>query len=203
MQWHTFNNFSLLQLHQYLMKWWNHISSSVFLKVNKKPRISVNYLEEIPEIYRKRNFERKRLIWYLKLILIPLLKSWYRFKGLYDVKALFTFIPTNLATECVDKLLTENTNLLAQLTSLNKNDMLRLLEICIHSTIFQWNNKIYQQCHGTPMGSPISVTLAGLTMQSIEQDCIIEKISLRYHCNHPRKFNKSSTHSPQQYQSAH
>ena len=47
-----------------------------------------------------------------------------------DVKALFTSIPTNLATECADKLLTENTNLLAQLTSLNKNDILRLLEIC-------------------------------------------------------------------------
>ena len=88
----------------------------------------------------------------------------------FDVKALFTSIPTNLATECVDKLLTENTNLLAQLTSLNKNDILRLLEICIQSTIFQWNNKIYQQYHGTPMGSPISVALAELTMQSINQN---------------------------------
>ena len=90
----------------------------------------------------------------------------------FDVKALFTSIPTNLATECVDKLLTENTNLLTQLTSLNKNDILRLLEICIQSTIFQWNNKIYQQCHGTPMGSPISVALAELTMQSIEQEAL-------------------------------
>ena len=90
----------------------------------------------------------------------------------FDVKALFTSIPTNLATECVDKLLAENTNLLAQLTSLNKNDILRLLEICIQSTIFQWNNKIYQQCHGTPMGSPISVALAELTMQSIEQEAL-------------------------------
>ena len=89
-----------------------------------------------------------------------------------DVKALFTSIPTNLATEWVDKLLTENTNLFAQLTSLNKNDILRLLEICIQSTIFQWNNKIYQQCHGTPMGSPISVALAELTMQSIEQEAL-------------------------------
>ena len=88
------------------------------------------------------------------------------------MKALFTSIPTNLATECVDKLLTENTNLLAQLTSLNKTDILRLLEICIQSTIFQWNNKIYQQCHGTPMGSPISVVLAELTMQSIEQEAL-------------------------------
>ena len=90
----------------------------------------------------------------------------------FDMKALFTSIPTNLATECVDKLLTENTNLLAQLTSLNKNDILRLLEICIQSTIFQWNNKIYQQCHGTQMGSPISVVLAELTMQSIEQEAL-------------------------------
>ena len=46
---------------------------------------------------------------------------------------------------------------------------MKLLKVCVEATCFQWNNTIYQQIQGTPMGSPISVVLAEMTMQSIEK----------------------------------
>ena len=38
----------------------------------------------------------------------------------------------------------------------------------MNRTCFQFNNKFYKQTFGTPMGSPISLTLADLVMQDLE-----------------------------------
>ena len=46
---------------------------------------------------------------------------------------------------------------------------MNLLNICMEANYFQWNHQIYKQIHGTPMGSPISVVLAEMTMQCIEK----------------------------------
>ena len=55
------------------------------------------------------------------------------------------------------------------MTPLNIDDILKLIEICLKSTFFQWHNQIYQQIKGTPMGSPISVIIAEITMQMFEK----------------------------------
>ena len=54
--------------------------------------------------------------------------------------------------------------MLSQLTSLSSDDVLTLIDICFKGAVFQQNNVIYKQEHGTPMGSPVSVVLAELSM---------------------------------------
>ena len=44
-----------------------------------------------------------------------------------------------------------------------------LIKICLESTFFQYNEKLYKQILGTPMGSPISVVIAEIVMQKIEK----------------------------------
>ncbi|PFX22048.1 hypothetical protein AWC38_SpisGene13437 [Stylophora pistillata] len=44
-----------------------------------------------------------------------------------------------------------------------------LLNICLTSTYFQYNGKHYKQLHGTAMGSPVSVVIAEIVMQNIEE----------------------------------
>ena len=53
-------------------------------------------------------------------------------------------------------------------TSLEKKDIIHLNRLCLESTFFQYNNKIYKQITGTPMGSPIWVVIAEIVMQKLE-----------------------------------
>ena len=86
----------------------------------------------------------------------------------FDVKSLFTSIPIKLALESVEDMIKNNPKL-KETTSLNPKSIMNLLNICMEANCFQWNHQIYKQIHGTPMGSPISVVLAEMTMQCIEK----------------------------------
>ena len=44
-----------------------------------------------------------------------------------------------------------------------------LLNLCLTSTYFQYNRTHYKQLHGTAMGSPVSVVVAEIVMQNIEE----------------------------------
>ena len=44
-----------------------------------------------------------------------------------------------------------------------------LLNLCLTSTYFQYNGRHYKQLHGTAMGSPVSVVVAEIVMQNIEE----------------------------------
>ena len=55
-------------------------------------------------------------------------------------------------------------NVWKEKTSLPKESILDLLNLFKDANIFKWNNQIFKQLHNTPMGSPISVVLAELTM---------------------------------------
>jgi len=44
-----------------------------------------------------------------------------------------------------------------------------LLNLCLTSTYFQYNGKHYKQLHGTAMGSPVSVVVAEIVMQHVEE----------------------------------
>ena len=94
----------------------------------------------------------------------------------YDVKALFTSIPQNLAIESLKYLSLHNEEWKNK-TSLNLEDLIDLSKICLDSTIFSWDNQLYQQIKGTPMGSSVSVALSECTMQYIEK-FIFENSSL-------------------------
>ena len=47
-----------------------------------------------------------------------------------------------------------------------------LLHLCLTSTYFQYNGKHYKQLHGTAMGSPVSVVVAEIVMQNIEEQAL-------------------------------
>ena len=47
--------------------------------------------------------------------------------------------------------------------------IISLLDLCLNATYMQFQNVVYQQVHGTSMGSPVSITIANLVMEDIEQ----------------------------------
>ena len=83
----------------------------------------------------------------------------------FDVKSLFTSIPLELALVCTETVITNTTDVL----QLPTDDIMELLELCLTSTYFQYNGKHYKQLHGTAMGSPVSVVVAEIVMQAIEE----------------------------------
>ena len=47
-----------------------------------------------------------------------------------------------------------------------------LLNLCLTSTYFQYNSKHYKQLHGTAMGLPVSVVVAEIVMQHVEEHAL-------------------------------
>ena len=58
---------------------------------------------------------------------------------------------------------------LPERTSLSVNDITELLSLCFDPTFLSFRGKTYQQVHGTAMGSPVSVVVANLVMEDIEE----------------------------------
>ena len=85
----------------------------------------------------------------------------------YDVRALFTSVPIQLALNIMEKLLKEDIGLQNRTTMSIKHNM-DLLEFCLRSTYFTYQGKYYQQVEGAAMGSPISPIVANLYMESFE-----------------------------------
>ena len=83
----------------------------------------------------------------------------------FDVKSLFTSIPLQLAFKCTETAIRQSTATLP----LPTEDIMDLLNLCLRSTYFQYNGKHYKQLHGTAMGSPVSVVVAEIVMQNIEE----------------------------------
>ena len=86
----------------------------------------------------------------------------------FDVVSLFTSIPIPTARTITDKLLSENTSWIGATTSLDKEDSLDLLDLCL-STEFSFQGSYYKQITGTPMGSPLSSFLAEAVLQNLEK----------------------------------
>ncbi|PFX21428.1 D-galactoside-specific lectin [Stylophora pistillata] len=83
----------------------------------------------------------------------------------FDLKSLFTSIPLQLALQCTETAIRQSTDPLP----LPTDDIMDLLNICLTSTYFQYNGKHYKQLYGTAMGSPVSVVIAEIVMQNIEE----------------------------------
>ena len=85
-----------------------------------------------------------------------------------DVISLFTSIPLQLALACTRTAI----NKLHYKPALPTDDLMDLLHLCLNSTYFQYNGKHYKQLHGTAMGSPVSVVVAEIVMQNIEEQAL-------------------------------
>ena len=49
------------------------------------------------------------------------------------------------------------------------NNIISVLKLCLNATYPQFQQNVYQQIQGTAMGSPVSVTVANLVMEDIEE----------------------------------
>ena len=79
----------------------------------------------------------------------------------FDVKSLFTSISLDLAIESVKEAF-----------PIPKEEVIDLLTLCLKSTFFQYDRNFYQQLHGTAMGSPVSVVVAEIVMQRLEEKAL-------------------------------
>ena len=87
----------------------------------------------------------------------------------FDVNSLFTSIPLQLALHCSDTAIQQSTVKLP----LPTEDIMDLLNLCLTSTYFQYNSKHYKQLHGTAMGLPVSVVVAEIPMQHMEEHALV------------------------------
>ena len=86
----------------------------------------------------------------------------------FDVISLFTKVPTRLAVKTARQRL-EADESLKDRTSLTVDEIIHLLQFCLDATSFTYKGNIYKQIFGTAMGSPVSVVVADLVMESVEQ----------------------------------
>ena len=86
----------------------------------------------------------------------------------FDVVSLFTKVPTDLAIRVACQRLAEDPSL-PERSALSPDEVVSLLKFCLDATYLAYRGEVYQQVYGTAMGSPVSVTVANLVMEDVEQ----------------------------------
>ena len=89
----------------------------------------------------------------------------------FDVISLFTKIPVDLTKSIIIKLL-KSDNCLHERTNLTFEEVVEGINLCLNNTYIQFRGKFYKQIFGVPMGSPISVTIANLVMETVENTAL-------------------------------
>ena len=89
----------------------------------------------------------------------------------YDVKALFTSVPTKSAVNIIKQLL-EDDKELQQRTTMTVQNIICLLEFCLNNTNFIFQGNYYEQTEGAAMGSPLSPIIANIYMEAFEKQAI-------------------------------
>lgn len=94
----------------------------------------------------------------------------------FDVEALFTSVPVQVACEearlRLEKEFSDEESTLRAKTTLDVPDIVQLLRLCLETAYFRVDGKFYRQKWGTAMGSPVSVVVANLFMESLEQSAL-------------------------------
>ncbi len=86
-----------------------------------------------------------------------------------DVCSLFTNISCESVINSLERRLQHLSN-----CSLPFQEIIRSVKFLFENTFFQFNDKIYQQIFGSPMGLPISPLFADIVMDDLETDCLYE-----------------------------
>jgi len=85
-----------------------------------------------------------------------------------DVKSLFTNIPYELVIEGIRN----RWHYIKNETKITETEFIIAIQFILNSTFFKFDNTIYKQIFGTPMGSPLSPILADIVMQDLEEKAI-------------------------------
>jgi len=86
----------------------------------------------------------------------------------FDVVSLFTNVPINLVIEIIK----DNWSHIESHTNLPLNEFMLAIKFVLDSTYFLFNNRVYKQTYGTPMGSPLSPIVADLILQRLKSSII-------------------------------
>ena len=86
----------------------------------------------------------------------------------FDVTSLFTQVPIDEALKVVETRLTKDPTLVDR-TSIPVPQLMELIELCLRSTYFQFQDDFFEQIDGTPMGSPLSPVIANLFIENLEE----------------------------------
>ena len=102
----------------------------------------------------------------------------------FDVVSLFTKVPVEEALNAISSRLQEDETL-EERTSLSSGEVCKLTSLCLKSTYFQFKDSFYEQLEGVAMGSPLSLIVANLLMETFEDQALrsaalAPKMWLRY-----------------------
>ena len=89
----------------------------------------------------------------------------------FDIKSLFTRVPIQEAPQVIEERLREDETL-DDRTLKSPSTICNLTELCMRSTYFEFDERLYEQIEGAPIGSPLSPVLADLYMESFETAAI-------------------------------
>ena len=84
----------------------------------------------------------------------------------FDVKALFTNVPTDDVLSFIEERISEG----RISTPIPKEDFMSLIRVCVENSSFQFKDKFFKQKFGMAMGSPLSPILANLYMEYFEKE---------------------------------
>ncbi|XP_071652732.1 uncharacterized protein [Temnothorax longispinosus] len=85
-----------------------------------------------------------------------------------DVISLFTNVPTDLVIDSICR----QWNLIGPNTKLPREEFVAAIKFVLDSTYFTFDNVIYRQTHGSPMGSPLSSDAAEIVMRDLENKAL-------------------------------
>ena len=86
----------------------------------------------------------------------------------YDVTILFTAVPVDPALNFIQDLLEPDTSFQDR-TELSVQNIIELLEFCLHNTYLSYQNKFYEQVEVVVLGSPVSPIVANVYMKHFEK----------------------------------
>ena len=86
----------------------------------------------------------------------------------FDEVSLFTSVPLKTAKTTVANRVGDDCTL-RERTSPTVSELTKALDICLQSSFFVYNDVIYKQIFGSPIGSPLSTIIANMFMEEIEQ----------------------------------
>ena len=89
----------------------------------------------------------------------------------FDVKSLYTSLPVERALAVVRTRLRDDQTLESR-TPFTADEVTELLEICLTSTYFTFQEKYYRLTDGVAMGSPVSSVVANIFMEEFEERAI-------------------------------